>query len=64
MVGEETEEKLAEEGTDGVSDLDAEVLVRGAGTTLVVDVADHRGGDGDGEDVVRIGEKSDTWSRL
>jgi len=56
----ETEEKLSEESTDRVGDLDTKVLVVGVGTTLVVNKSDHGRGKRDCEDVVRVGEESDT----
>jgi hypothetical protein len=63
VVGEPTEEKLTDEGTDRGRDLETEVLVGRIGATLVVDVADHECDDGDGEDVVRISEETDTFNR-
>lgn len=57
MIGEITEEELSEEGTDGVGNLDAEILVRSAGAAGVVDVTDHRGGDGNGKNIVGVSEK-------
>ena len=59
MVRKETEEKLSEEGSDGVGDLDTKVLVSGIGPAVVVDVADHRCGDRYGEYIVRVGKETD-----
>ena len=52
MVGEITEEKLAKEGTDRVSDFDPEVLVGRARSSLVIDIADHGSRNRDGEDII------------
>ena len=51
-VREPTEEQLTDEGTDGGGDFDAEVLVDVELAVFVVDVAQHRRGDVDREDVV------------
>ena len=58
MVGEVTKEELTEKRADGVGDLDAEVLVRGRRTAIVVHVANHRRRDGDGENVISVGKES------
>ncbi len=60
VIGEETEEELAEKGTDRVCNLDAEVLVGRVRASLMVDVANHRGGYRYREDVIRISEKPDS----
>lgn len=59
-VTQPSERQLSEESTDRVSDLDTEILVGGVGATCVVNVTDHGGGDGNGEDIVGIGEETDT----
>ena len=64
MICEEAEKQLAKEGPDGVSDLDPEILIGRIGTPSVVDVADHGGCDGNGENVVCIGKEADTWRSL
>lgn len=61
VVGEESKEELSEEGTDRVSNLDTKVLVGSVGSTLVVDVADHGGSDGNGENVVSISEEAHAY---
>jgi hypothetical protein len=45
-----------------VGDLDTQVLVVRVLAALVVHIADHGGGQGDTEDIVRIGEESNALS--
>ena len=54
MVGEITEKKLAKESTDGMSDFDSEVLVGRARSSVVIDIANHGGGNRDGKDIIAI----------
>lgn len=51
--------QLTKEGADRRGDLDTEILVGGEGAVGSVDVPEHGGGDGDGEDVVCVGEETD-----
>ena len=53
-IREPTEEQLTDEVTDGRRDLDTEVLVRAEFLAFTVDVAEHRRGDVDGEDVISM----------
>ena len=59
-IGESAEAELADDGTGRRGELDGRV---GGGGHLadagVVDDAEHEGQEGDGEDVVRVGEKAD-----
>ena len=55
-VCEPSEEQLTDKSTDGRGDLDAEILVGAQFLVLAVDIAQHRRGDVDGEDVVAVNE--------
>lgn len=51
-ICEPTEEQLADDVTDGGGDLDTEILVGAELLGLVVDVAQHGGGDVDGKNII------------
>lgn len=51
-IGEPTKEKLSAKGTNGVRDLDTEILVVRVLAAVTVDVANHGGSHGDGKDVI------------
>ena len=53
-IAKPAKQQLTTKGTDRVGDFDTEVLVCGVAPALVVDVSNHRGGDTDAENVVRI----------
>lgn len=59
-ISQPTEQELTDEGADGGSDLEAEFLVGGQSSALGVDEADHARAHVDGEDVIGVGEESDT----
>lgn len=58
-IGKGTESDLTEEGSDRGSDLDTKIQIRGE-STIVVDHAQHGGDEVDGEQIVGIGEETDT----
>lgn len=58
-IGKGTESDLTDEGSNRGSDLDTKIQIRGEGTT-VVDHAQHGGDEVDSEQIVGIGEETDT----
>ncbi len=59
-ISQGTEAELADDGTGGGGELDGSVGSCGHGTDAgVVDDTEHERQEGDGEDVVRVGEEAD-----
>lgn len=58
-IGKITKKELTEESANRMGNFDTQVLITGVGTTIVVNVANHSGGDGNGKYIISICEKSD-----
>jgi len=59
-ISQPTEQELTNQSADRGGDFDAKILMGGEFTTFAIDITQHGGGDVDSENIVGIGEETNT----